>query len=269
MMAAGNYVLGGLVAAVTGGGAWGWDGSYNVLFRNALQTSSFFGTGGTITTPVSTVNITSTASLGGIQGLVVPWWYNSSASTTQVNQVVAFFRAGGDLLVSQDDSANAPVGNALGITTNNYIVTGTTTWNALNYFTSGPFGALGASSITAYYSVADFPSSYGGTVGTTDGSGAASTIYWPKHAFCSTCGALIVTGDTDTWATGATFSPLNNDGIFSLDLVAYMIQNSGGSAPGTPAATPVPASLWLALIGLIAAGAYLGYRERQRSSAIR
>jgi hypothetical protein len=265
-------VLGGLVGAITGGGSgsggYGWDGSENTAFRTALQTPAYFGAGGTISTAISTVNITSTASLGGIQGLVVPWWYNTSSTPTQVNQVVAFFQAGGDLLVSQDDSGNAPVGNALGITDNTFITSGTATWSPQNYFVNGPFGALGAGSITAYYDVSNFPSAYGGTVGTTDTTGAASTIYWPKHAFCSTCGALIITGDTDTWTTGATFSPLNSDGIFSLDLMAYIIQNSGGIAPPTtPAATPVPASLWLALIGLIAAGTYFGYR--QRFSAIR
>src|SRR5208282_1165551 len=81
-LAGGTYVLGGLVGAITGGGSYGWEGSSNAAFRSALQTASYFGPSGTITTTVSTVNITSTASLGGIQGLVVPWWYNTSSTPT-------------------------------------------------------------------------------------------------------------------------------------------------------------------------------------------
>lgn len=51
-----------------------------------------------------------------------------------------------------------------------------------------------------------------------------------------------MTGDIDVWATGATFSPLNNNGKFSLNLVAYMVQNSGNySAPvGSISSTPAP-----------------------------
>ena len=265
MMAAGTYVLGGLTGSITGDSDYGWDGGSNTAFRAALQNSSNFGASGIITTGINTVNISNTGNLAGIQGLVVPWWANSSANVTQVNQVVAFFHSGGDLLLAQDDAGNAPVGNALGITTNDGA---SGTWSPQNYFTNGPFGAISASSLTAYFDIASFPSTYGGTAGTVDSGSNVTTIYWPKHSFCPTCGALIINGDVDTWATGATFSPLNADGVYSLDLMAYIIQNTGGfvATGGLPGA-PAPASLWLILIGLIATAVYFGYHNRQRPSA--
>jgi hypothetical protein len=256
---AATYVLGGLVGAITGSAEYGWDGSENALFRAALQNASFFGPSGTVTTSINTVNISSTANLTGINGLVVPWWFNSSATVAQVNQVIAFLQAGGDLLVSQDDPANAPVGNALGIVTNQV---GGETWTPTGYFASGPFGALGANSVTAYFDVSYFSPVAGATAGSTDANGA-TTLYWTKHVFCPTCGAMIITGDTDTWATGATFSPLNADGIFSLDLAAFLVQNTGGfTGAAGPATTPAPASLWLALMGLVAAGLFVVWRSR-------
>jgi hypothetical protein len=266
-MATTPYVLGGLVGAISGSASYGWDGSENAAFRNALQTAAFFGAGGTVGTAITTTNITSTANLTGIKGLVIPWWANSSASTTQINQVYAFFTSGGDLLLAEDDTANDPIGIKLGIPT---VAQAGATWTPAGYLAAGPFGPVG--SVTGYYDIGYFNSgavsSHGGTVGATDGSGNVTAAYWPKGTFCPTCGALVMEGDIDVWATGATFSPLNANGQFSLNMVAYMIQNSGnftGPVGSTPSATPAPASLWLTLMGLIGAGFYLGYR-RQASS---
>jgi hypothetical protein len=247
-MASSPYVLGGLVGAISGDPNYGWDGSYETAFRAGLQTPAYFGASGTVTTAVSTTNVTNTASLSGINGLVVPWWYNSSASATQINQVVAFFQGGGDLLLAEDDAANSPVGIALGVP-----VAGTSSspWTPMGYMAAGPFGPVG--SVTSYYDISYFSaatvSSLHGTVGATDGAGNVTVAYWPKGSFCPTCGALVMEGDVDVWATGATFSPLNADGQISLNFVAYMIQNSGnftGSAPATPPATPIPGTLILA-----------------------
>jgi hypothetical protein len=264
-MAAGPYVLGGLVGAISGDPNYGWDGTYETAFRAAIQNPTNFGPSGLVTTSVTTTNITSTANLGGIKGLVVPWWYNSSASTTQVNQVKAFFMSGGDLFLGEDDSVNDPVGIALGIPA----ITGAgAAWTPTNALTSGPFGAPGT--VTAFFDIAYFSptavSSAGGAVGATDGSGDVTVAYWPHGTFCPTCGALIMTGDIDFFSDEATYTPLNADGQFALNLIAYLVQNSGnftGTGGSTPPPTPAPASFWLALMGLTAAGLYVGYRTRR------
>jgi hypothetical protein len=263
--ASGPYVLGGLVGAVSGNSSYGWDGSENTAFRAALQTTANFGAGGTVSTPITTSNITSTATLTGINGLVIPWWFNLSATPTQVSQVQAFFTAGGDLFIGQDSSGKDPVGAAIGIPT---LDGAGATWTPKGALATGPFGtspSTNESGEIGYFSTTAV-SSTGGTVGSTDGSGNVTVAYWPKHTFCSTCGSLIMIADIDEWTSEATYAPLNSNGIFALNAVAYMIQNSGGfSAPvggGVPP-TPAPATLWLTLIGLISAGTYLGYRRRE------
>ena len=267
-MAAGPYVLGGLVGAISGDPNYGWDGAYETGFRAALQNPANFGPAGTFPTAVTTTNITSTANLNGIKGLVVPWWYNSNASTTQVNQVKAFFMSGGDLLLGEDDSVNDPVGIALGIPA---LDSAGGSWTPQNGLVSGPFGPPGT--VTAYSDIAYFSatavSSAGGTVGATDSSGNVTVAYWPRGTFCSTCGALIIAGDIDFFSYGASYTPLNADGQFALNLIAYLINNSGnftGTVGSTPPPTPAPASLWLALMGLTAAGLYVGYRTRRVES---
>jgi hypothetical protein len=251
-IASSPYVLGGLVGAISGDPNYGWDGTYETAFRSGLQTAAYFGAGGTVTTAVTTSNVTSTASLSGINGIVVPWWANGSASTTQVNQIVAFFQAGGDLLLAEDDAAHSPVGIALGVP-----VAGTSSspWTPAGYMAAGPFGPI--TSVNSYFNISYFNATtvagLHGTVGATDGGANVTVAYWPKHSFCSTCGALVMEGDVDVWATGATFSPLNANGKISLNFVAYLIQNSGnftGIPSGTPPATPIPSTLILAMCGM-------------------
>jgi hypothetical protein len=256
------YVLGGLVGAISGDPSYGWDGPYNTAFRTAVQTAANFGAGGTVSTPVSTANVTNTGNLSGIQGLVVPWWSNASASTAQVNQVYAFFTSGGDLLLAEDDSGHDPIGVKLGLPT---LGTAGSAWTPAGALATGPFGPVG--SVTAYFNIGYFSASavagLGGTVGATDGGGNVTAAYWPKGTFCPTCGALVMEGDVDVWATGATFAPLNADGRFTLNLVAYMVQNTGNLNGGGPSTTPAPATIWLTLIGLISSGFYVAYRTRQ------
>jgi hypothetical protein len=264
-MGANTYVMGGLSTAIDGS-TYGWDGSFETNFRAALQNSALFGAGGTFATSVSTVNITSTASLTGINGLVVPWWANASASVTQVNQVVAFFNAGGDLLLAEDDSSHAPVGIALGVP----VAGGSSSpWTAAGALASGPFGPV--TTVNSYFNISFFNAatitSLGGTVGARDGSNNVTAAYWPKHTFCPTCGALVMEGDVDVWATGATFTPLNANGDFTLNMVAYMIQNTGGfTGSAAPSATPLPSSILMALLGLSCLGIYFAYRSRRVTS---
>jgi len=263
-MASGPYVLGGLVAAISGGGGYGWDGSENTAFRAALQTTSNFGAGGKVSVPISTVNITDTGNLTGIQGLVIPWWLNSSASATQVNQVVAFFHAGGDLLIGQDSSSNDPVGIAIGVPT---IDNSGNIWTPSGFFAAGPFGPVGTFNTSGEYGYFTTSSitSTNGTVASRDASSNITTAVWPKGVFCPTCGALAIIADIDVWTTQANYTSFNNDALFSLNVVAYILQNSGNFvAPpaSAPPTTPAPTSLWLALIGLMSAGLYYGYRNR-------
>jgi hypothetical protein len=264
-MAAGPYVLGGLVGAISGDTGYGWDGFDEAGFRAALQNPTNFGPSGLVTTSVTTTNVTSTANLSGIKGLVVPWWFSGDASTTQVNQVKAFFMSGGDLFLGEDNPGNDPVGAALGIPA---IDGAGSTWNPAGALVSGPFGASGPvfPAFDISYFSPTLVSSAGGAVGARDGSGNVTVAYWPHGTFCPTCGALIMAGDTDFFSYEATYAPLNSDGQFSLNAIAYLIQNSGnftGPVGSTPPPTPAPASLWLALMGLTAAGLYVGYRTRR------
>jgi hypothetical protein len=255
--AGGTYTLGGLVGAISGDSDYGWDGSENAAFRAALQTAANFGASGTVTTQVITTNVTSTSNLTGINWLVIPWWANGSASPTQVNQVYAFFTAGGDLLLGDDDSTNDPMGIKLGLPT---LDNATSNWTAAGALANGPFGTVSA--INAAFDIGylntSSVTSLGGTVGSTDGVGRVTSAYWPKGAFCPTCGALVLIADIDTWATEANYSPLNANGKFSLNAVAYLINNSGNITPplGNIPSTPVPPSIWLALVGFAGVSFY-------------
>lgn len=265
--AAGTYTLGGLVGAITGSSDYGWDGDYETDFRAALQNTANFGPSGTVTTTITTTNVTSTGSLTGINGLVVPWWYNSSATPTQVNQVVAFFEAGGDLLMGDDDSTNDPVAVALGLPT---IDDSGETWTAQNLLATGPFGTGGPGSIAASgdfgYLSSSAVTSTGGIVGAVDGSGNVTAAYWPRHAFCPTCGAMVIICDVDVWTTEASYGSPNGDSRFSLNSVAFLLNGAGNPISSAPPTTPVTPSFWLGILGLAALVFYVSSRKGLRAT---
>lgn len=248
----GAYTLAGESNLATGSSCYGWDGSCVSSPVTAIGNSANFGPGGVFPTAVLTPALDDTTNFTGINGFVSSWWDNSTITPTQISQVLAFFNAGGDLVLLDDDSGHDAIGEALGLPTQpqtNSLWTG----NGGPLF-NGPFGS--ASTINAdgnigYFNLSDITNN-GGSVGATDNSSNPTIGYWVAHVFCPTCGALILVGDVDTWGE-ANFGPNDANGTVVLNSVAFLISNSG-NFNGTIAAAPEPTTLLLMGVGLLGLG---------------
>jgi hypothetical protein len=189
---------------------------------------------------------------------VATWIQNSDLNLAQVSAVTNFFLNGGDLFLLQDDSFHDVIGRALGLETSSS--SGSVSNGGAPLY-DGPFGI--AKDVVQLYSVGQLdPSAVaakGGTVAGTNAQGQITSAYWARGAFAAGAGALFINADIDMIATtsncglavcGASYSPLNDNGVFALNTFAF-IQNGGVPTPlPTPAPIPEPSTDAMMLAGL-------------------
>ncbi len=265
---AANYKVGGAGTAISpGSSCWAWDSSCVADFRNALGDPNNFGPSGIINRSIDTFTLGTidAASLASVNMFIGTWNADSDWSAAQVNAVTNFFLGGGDLFLLQDDSDHDVIGQALGLMTSSS--TGSVSNGGSPLF-NGPFGV--AKDVTQNYAVGRLDEAavlaLHGTVAGRNVEGQVTSAYWRAGEFAAGAGALFINADIDMIASttfcglavcGASYSPLNNNGIFALNTFAF-IQNSGGTPPlGGPvtAAIPEPSSYALMLLGLVGVGA--------------
>jgi PEP-CTERM motif len=238
---------------------WCLEGSAMSGFLAAILDPNNFGPTGTVTTDVtlSSLNSVSTATLSGANGFISTWW-NDAESAPSVADVITFFQNGGDLILYQDDTSHDGIGEALGLPT---LVSNGSVSNGTSPLFSGPFGS--ASNVTQAGNTGAFSltqiAALNGTVGSLNANGEATSVYWNAGQFAPGAGKLVIIGDVDMVSVfGATYAPLNNNGRFGLNSIAYLIS-------GNTAAVPEP-STWLMLIGGF--GLVGGTLRRQRRAKL-
>lgn len=262
------YVVGGASESLigTGSGEWSWDGDYLTGFRAALENPSNFGPAGTVNRAIQTVTLGSVdaGSLAGVD-MFVGTWISDADAITMNTAVSDFFFSGGDLFLLQDDSGHDGLGANLGLSTT--ASTGSVSNGGAPLF-SGPFGS--AVDVQQFYLVGQLDplaiAAKNGHVGGTNVDGQVTSAYWKAGEYAPGAGALFIIADIDMIATttacglavcGASFAPLNDNGIYALNTFSFL-QSQGGSPP-----VPEPEAYALMLAGL---AVVLGVRVRRREA---
>lgn len=261
------YTIGGPASNIyTGSSTWSWQGSALNAFRSAVESDSNFGAGGVVSENVDTVNLSSitSSSLSSVDAFVVPWWHDSYVDCF-THEIKDYFLGGGDLLIFQDDSYHDAVGTALGISTTGS--TGTVS-NGNSPLFDGAFGS--AEDVTQRGNVGQLLdaatiAALGGSVGGTNEQGQITSAYWDDGEYAPGAGKLVIVADIDmisTYYGNVSYDPLNDNGVFALNIVDYLINGSGGGGGGT---VPAPATVMLFGLGLL--GMRFHARRRQQKES--
>jgi hypothetical protein len=233
--------------------AWSLQSPNMSGFRGAITNPSYFGPTGTVHQSVSVVDLSSItpSTLSGLDGLMVPWWLNSSSAPFQTD-ILNAFHGGMDLWLLEDDSSHNGIGTALGIVSSN--ADGTSSNGSAPFF-SGPFGT--AANTGTYGNFDQFDATtilaLGGTIAGQNTSGQVTVAYWAPGTFAPGSGALVIFSDVDmisNWTQDPYSPSLTANGILALNTMAYF--------------TAVPEPGTYALLGVGGVMAVLAMRRRRR-----
>jgi cysteine-rich repeat protein len=226
------YTVGGPGAVFqTLNASYRWDGgSFVVPLRVALEDPANFGPAGVVDGSISTVDLTeiTPASLTTLDGFISPWWSVSESGPFE-QLIVDFFLGGGDLWLLQDSSGRDGVGALLGVPTVGQ--TAGTPVNGGAPLFDGPFGM--AANITQGGGEEGFLSdahvlAAGGTIVATNTEDQVIAAVWNPGEFAAGSGTLIVVADIDMFTTQANFSPLDDNGVFTLNAFAFLSEPTCG-----------------------------------------
>lgn len=262
------YVVGGASSTlVPSSYCWAWDSYCVADFRAALENPVYFGPGGVIEESITTVTLGTidATSLSAIDMFIAPWIYDYDGPTFG-SAVVDFFLSGGDLFLLNDSSSWDYFGEILGIPTT--ASSGSDSNGGAPLF-DGPFGV--ANNVTQHYQVGQLDAAdiaaQNGHVGGTNIEGQITSAFWAAGEYAVGAGALFIIADTDMIATtygcgspvcGATYAPLNDNGIYALNTFSFLQSNSGREI-----SVPEPHSLALFSVGLLG---MVGLRRRKRKT---
>lgn len=221
-------------------GGWSFDGTYLSGFRGALENPDYFGPSGIVNETINTVGLDAiNAATLSTADMFVSSWISDTDGAAFGGAVIDFFLNGGDLYLLQDDASHDYIGSLLGISTT--ASTGSVSNGGVPLF-DGPFGT--ATDVTQHYNVGQLNEAAilanNGTVGGTNVEGQVTSAYWSAGEYAAGAGSLFIVADIDMIATttacglpvcGASYAPLNDNGIYALNTFSFLKENGGTSVP--------------------------------------
>lgn len=222
-----SYTIGG----VNTGWDWGWHNIGMTPFRGALENPARFGPSGLFKVPVSTTLLSSIspASLATVDCFISPATQDPQLSAQNLQDIRAFFLAGGDLILLNDGPDWDAIGANLGFPSQ----TGNTSSSngTPSPIFQGAFGftnVMGQRGLVGWLTPSQITNS-GGIITGSNGVGVTSA-YWPAGAYAPGAGKIILVADVDAFAasdlgyTGmADYTNLNSNARQALNSVAYLI----------------------------------------------
>ncbi|MFZ6673177.1 PEP-CTERM sorting domain-containing protein [Undibacterium sp. Xuan67W] len=240
-LSANAYVVGGAASSlIPSSGNWAWNGSYMTGFRGALENAANFGPAGIVNRTITTTDLTAinSSTLAGVDMFVGTWIADSEGSSFSA-AIMNYFLGGGDLFLLQDDSNHDILGTTLGMSTTGS--TGSVSNGGAPLF-NGPFG--NATNVQQFYAVGQLDESailaHNGHVGGRNVENQVTSAFWHAGEYAPGSGSLFIIADIDMIATtnlcgqplcGASYAPLNNNGIYALNTFSFLQQNGGNPIP--------------------------------------
>ncbi len=232
------YVFGGI--ATSPSDIWNWTGPGLDSLRAKIGDPAVFGPAGIVGSSATTVTLATVnaASLQTIDCFVAPAMRDNDLSPAQVSAIVAWFYAGGDLLLFNDRDDFDRIGEALGFPTlNGPGVGGSGVFPAVAVgsgpLVNGPFGVVTTFSQVSLvgHLAASSIAATGGSVAATNGAGVA-VASWNRGALGPTSGRLVIITDVDTFADAsgypgvANYDRLNSNARLGLNTAAWFITSA-------------------------------------------
>jgi hypothetical protein len=213
--------------SITPGGGGFYCGANGTLFslNRALANPANFGPSGVVKRRVALIelNALTPATLAPLKAVIVPWVFDPEASPYAAN-LRAYFLGGGNLWLLQDDPFHDPIGDLLGIPTPTATGVATRPTNGVAPIYDGPFGA--AANVAQLFNVgtldASAVASRGGTIVGTADNGDNAVAVWLQNAYAPGAGRMVIATDVDS-THQSTFAPLNANGIWSLNTIAFLL----------------------------------------------
>jgi len=248
------YTVAGANGSITpDSGLWAFDGAYLTDFRAALENPAYFGSGGIVDETINTVGLDAiNAATLSTADMFISTWISDADGAAFGDAVVDFFLNGGDLYLLQDDSSHDYIGQLLGLTTS--VSTGSVSNGGVPLF-DGPFGT--ATDVTQHYNVGQLDaaaiSAHNGHIGGTNVEGQVTSAFWAAGEYAAGAGSLFIVADIDMIASttacglpvcGASYAPLNDNGIYALNTFSFLKENGGTSVPEA-------SSIYLLAFGLL------------------
>jgi hypothetical protein len=232
---------------------WAWDQAQLAPLRSALDNPANFGPGGVVPADVTIVSLgaINPGVLSGVDAFVSPWWHDVDSAAYQAD-LLAFFFAGGDLFLLQDDNLVDGLGTLLGVTSFNSSGSISTVGPGGALLFDGPFGMVAGVTQAGSRGQLNITAA-GARIGSLNAEGEITTAFWLPGEYAPGAGALFILGDVDMLTGengGAVFPPdggANDKGRFGLNLFALAATEHETTIPQIPE----PATLVLLASGLL------------------
>lgn len=225
-------VVAGLDGATAGPITPYWTDGSLAAFRHALEDPANFGACGQVGRPVQTVTLSSISaeSLAGVDVFVAPAWMDAYATAQQLEALQQFFHKGGSLFLLDDNWDYDVLGQKLGLPTST--ASDGSPSAGLSPLFEGPFGTTPQVSHWGVFGQLDactVAAKHGSVVGWNQ-SRQATTAIWPRDTYAPGAGAMVVATDVDMIRNGASYAPLNGNGVFALNAMAFLTEGTWSGA---------------------------------------